>query len=74
MSDKIITIAKYDNYFDANMAKQTLEENGIRAFSGGENTANVYSVTGLAQASLQVFEKDAQKALEILGEAKNEDT
>lgn len=67
--DKLITIKKYQSYMQAEMAKQTLEDNGIKAFVSGENTANIYSLPEVQYAELQVMSPSAEQALQILEEA-----
>lgn len=67
MSDKLITIAQFENYLEANLARQMLEEGGIKSAVTGQNAANVFSgLPAVGFIELQVFEKDAEKALEIL--------
>ncbi len=69
MPDKIITIAIFENSFDAAIAKQSLEEAGINCSVVGETGAHVYSgLSAVNRIELQVFEKDADKAIEILSE------
>ena len=71
MADKLVTIAQYENYIEAEMAKQLLADYGIEAVVTGENTANVYSgLPALSNIELQTLESQAQQALEIL-EANN---
>jgi len=67
MSDKIKTIAFFDNYLDAHLASQRLEDAGIRCAVTGETAANVFSgIPAASRIELQVFEQDADKAIEIL--------
>ncbi|MDD5459432.1 MAG: DUF2007 domain-containing protein [Phycisphaerae bacterium] len=66
MAGKIITIAEYDNYIEAEMAKQTLEDQGITAIVAGANAANIYSVPAVAKVQLQVLEGQAEEAKRIL--------
>ncbi len=73
MTEKIVTIVKYDSYIDADIAKQHLESAGIKAMVSGSNTANVYSICGIAKAELLVFEKDKAAALEVLKDQERED-
>ena len=73
MTEKLVTIAKYRSYIDASMAKQILDDFEIKSVVIGENTANVYTGLGVAVAQLQVFESQAQEALEILEPNKKED-
>ena len=67
--ERLITIRKYPSYIQAEMAKQTLEDNGIRAVVSGENTANVYSLPGIQEAELQVLSDQADEALKLLKES-----
>ncbi len=71
MADKLVTIAKFQSYIDAELAKQKLDDNGIESVVTDQNVANVYSVPAFGQASLQVFESQAKRAQEIL-ESKEE--
>ncbi len=67
MDDKLITIAKFDNSIEADLAKQQLDDFGIKSLLAGVNAANVYSgIAALATIELQVLESQAKKALEIL--------
>ncbi len=67
MPEKIVTIAKFNDYIGAELAKQSLADFGIKAILTGINAANVYSgIPTLARGELQVFQSQAQKALEIL--------
>jgi len=73
MADKLVTIVQFPSYIDAEMAKQLLDDFGIKSVVTGQNAANVYSVPVFAQASLQTFESQAQQALEILESHKKQD-
>ena len=67
MADKLVTIARFADYFEAEMARQLLGDYGIKAVATGENVANIYSgVPALADIELQTLESQAQQALEIL--------
>ena len=68
MADRIITIAKYNTDIRAQLARQALENNGIRCNLGSAHAATLYHFPAIASIELQVFEDDAQKALEILQE------
>jgi hypothetical protein len=67
VKDQLVTIAEYDNSFDAELAKVVLENEGIRSSIVGDNLGSVmpYSTTPYT-VQLQVFEADSQKASEIL--------
>jgi len=73
MTEKLVTIAKYQSYIEASLAKQILDDFEIKSVVTGENTANVYSIPAIAEAQLQVLESQAQEALEILESNKKED-
>jgi ribosomal protein S15P/S13E len=66
MADKLVTIAQFSDYIEANLAKQLLADFGIKSVVTGENTANVYSVPAIAEIDLQVLDSQAQQAQEIL--------
>jgi len=66
MDDKLVTIAQFPNYIEAEMAKQLLADHGIEAVATGENASNVYSLPAIASPELQVLESQAQQAREIL--------
>lgn len=68
MADKFVTIARFENYIEADLAKQLLNDSEIKAFVSGENASNLYP--GLA-AELQVLQSRAKEALEILESNKN---
>ena len=67
MADKLVTIAQFTNYIEADLAKQLLDDFGIKSVVTGQNAANVYSgLPALANVELQTLESQAQQALEIL--------
>ncbi|MHC4740476.1 MAG: putative signal transducing protein [Planctomycetota bacterium] len=67
MEEKLVTIAKFTDKIEADLAKQTLEDFGIKSMITGEDVANVYGpVDALMDLELQVFESQAKEALEIL--------
>ena len=66
MADKLVTIAQFANYIEAEMAKQLLADYGIEAVATGENASNIYSIPAVEGPELQVLESHAQQALEIL--------
>jgi len=66
MDDKLVTIAQFPSYIEAEMAKQLLADHGIEAVATGENASNVYSLPAVASSELQVPESKAQHAREIL--------
>ena len=67
MNEKLITIARFDNYIEAELAKQRLEDEGITAFVAGENANNVYGgVPAVSDIELQTPESQAEQALRLL--------
>ncbi len=67
MADKLVTIAQFADYIEAEMAKQLLDDFGIKSVVTGQNVANIYSgLPALADLKLQTFESQAQEAQEIL--------
>ena len=66
MEDKLVKIAEYETGFEAELAKTRLESEGIKAAAlGADLVANMHTIQ-LAMVELQVFEKDAEKAMQIL--------
>jgi hypothetical protein len=65
MADKLITIAEYMDSIEAEMARQILEDFNIRALIVGQNAADG-RIGVFETVKLQVFEKDAAQAMEIL--------
>jgi hypothetical protein len=66
VDDKLVTIAQYTDYIEAEMAKQLLADYKIEAVVTGDNAANLYPISAVAAIDLQVLEKNAQQAREIL--------
>ena len=67
MTDKLITIAQFNDSIEAEMAKQLLADNGIEAVITGRNVANTYSgLSALGHVELQTFESLAGQATQIL--------
>jgi hypothetical protein len=74
MTNKLITITRFQDSTEAEMAKQLLADNGIEAVVTGQNAANIYS--GLpalgGYCKVEVFENKAQEAREILENRKTQ--
>jgi len=65
--EKLVTVATFTDYIEADLAKQTLEDFGIKSILTGQNVANVYGgVIAAIDLDLQVFENQALRAREIL--------
>jgi hypothetical protein len=73
MEDKLVTVAQFANYIEAEMAKQLLADYGIEAVATGENASNIYSVPAVEGPELQVMESQAQKAREVLQSQKEQE-
>ena len=69
MADKLVKIAQFEDYIQAELAKQLLEDFGIKAFVTGGNVSNVYSIPTLGWAEIQVPQSESNRALEILNSA-----
>lgn len=66
MDDGLVTIAEFENVFEAQVAKAALEDNGISAAIMGETVQNLLPADGMLNVQLQVFAADEQKASEVL--------
>lgn len=68
MSDKLITVATFDNDLDAQLARMRLETNDIKSTIVGENimAIGLYPLGVIVKIELQVFENDLERAKEIL--------
>ena len=73
MADKLVTIARFTNYIEAELAKQLLADYGIEAVAAGQNASNIYSIPAIESPELQVLESKARKALEILASHKKQE-
>lgn len=68
--DKLVTVARFTNYMEAELARQLLDSQGITAFVMGENVATVYGgVPAAIDIQLQTLESQADEATEILDAA-----
>jgi len=74
MSEKLVTIKQFGSYIEASLAKQILADFGIKSVLSGENFAGTFGgINPAMAASLQTFESQAQKALEILEPEKQQE-
>jgi len=73
MDDKLVTIAQFPSYIEAEMAKQLLADYGIEAVATGENASNMYSLPAVEGPELQVRESQARQAQEILESQKEQE-
>jgi hypothetical protein len=76
MDEKLITIAQFPDYIEAEMALQLLTDYGIKAVVIGENAANIYSgMPALGgYCMLQTLESQAEQARQILESHKKQET
>ena len=68
MDDKLIIIAEYHDQLEAQMFKDNLEAEGIKAVIIGEKIHGMYPFGGMQNVQVQVFQKDVEKAMQILDE------
>ncbi|MHC4105597.1 MAG: putative signal transducing protein [Planctomycetota bacterium] len=73
MDEKLVTIAQFASYIEAEMAKQLLADYGIEAVATGENASNMYSLPAIEGPELQVLESQASQAQEILKSQKEKE-
>ncbi|OHB65524.1 MAG: hypothetical protein A2Y76_04540 [Planctomycetes bacterium RBG_13_60_9] len=67
MNEKLVTVARFSDYMKADLARQLLEDEGIKVLVTGQNVANVYGgVPAVADIELQTPENQAEEAREIL--------
>ncbi len=64
MAEKLVTIAKFTDYSEADLARHLLDDFGIKSVVIGEKFGLPYPIP--SQAKLQVFESQAKRAQEIL--------
>jgi hypothetical protein len=68
-NEKLVTVAKFENGFDAELAKIVLEREGIDSVIVGLDAAVSLYFTGIVHIELQVFSGDAARAVELLAKA-----
>jgi len=73
MADKLVTIAQFADSSEADLARQLLGDFGIKAVVTGQHAANIYTLPAVAAAELQVFESEAERALEILESSRKQE-
>jgi hypothetical protein len=72
MSDELVTVAEFDMVFDAEMAKDYLEDNDIKASVVGDDLIAISPAVGKTMVEVKVFEKDAERAKVVLEEHKKQ--
>jgi hypothetical protein len=76
MSDELVTIAEFETAFEAELIKNTLEDNDIKTIVVGQNlTIMPVPMPTIAAIEVKVFAKDAEQAKAILDaqQSQNED-
>ncbi len=66
MEDKLVTVGEFQNGFEAELDKVRLEAEGINAIVVGGELGTHRGAIGPIEVELKVFEKDAQKAAQII--------
>jgi hypothetical protein len=66
MSEKLVTVARFTEYSDADLARQLLEDAGIKAFVMNQNVQVAWGIYPPGGIELQAAESEAQEAREIL--------
>jgi len=72
MEEKLVTIANFTDYSEADLARQLLDDLGIKSVVIGEKFGLPYP-TIPSEAKLQVFESQATRAREILESHKEQE-
>ena len=70
MTEKLATVARYTDHVEADLARQRLEDEGIRAFVMGQNAGIAWGVPPAGGIELQTPESQARAAKEILEAAR----
>ena len=67
MKEKLVPVARFSSYIEADLARQRLEDQGVKAVVTGQNVGNTYSgVPAAIDIELQTLESQAGEAREIL--------
>lgn len=66
VADRLVTVAQFADYIEAEMAKQLLADHGIEAVATCTNASALYSLGNIERPKLQVLESQAERAREIL--------
>ena len=73
MSNTLVTVASFDEPYEAHIARMRLESEGIKCFLGGENFVATYWLLSRVEGGikLKVKEADSKAAIEILARKEN---
>jgi len=67
MSDQLVTVAEYETAFEAELTKNNLQDNGIKAIVVGENLASVMTqIESIVSVEVKVMQADAEKARAVI--------
>jgi len=73
MADKLVVIARFSDYIEAEMARQALADGGIEAVVTGANASSVCPLPAVEGPELQVLESRARRARRILGSGQGQE-
>lgn len=69
MSDTLVTVAGFPNVMEAEIARQALEQEGIRSYVQESESATLWGgVSTLSEVRLEVLEEDQKRARRLLEE------
>jgi len=69
MNDRLVKVGQFPSYIEAELARQRLEDFGIKALVSGDNAANTYAgILAVEGPVIEVFESQAEQARQILAE------
>jgi hypothetical protein len=74
MPDRLVTIAEFANYIEAEMARQLLADYDIESVVVGDNASILYCSPAIEMPQLQVFESQSVLAKDILDSQKQNQT
>jgi hypothetical protein len=66
MNEKLVTVARFTDYAEADLARQLLEDQGINAFVMNQNVGITWGVWPPGGIELQTPESQSDEAKEIL--------
>ena len=66
--EKLVAIQEFESEFDAELAKQVLENAGIKSVVFGEDLVTMLPHINAIRVELRVFERDVERAKQILAE------
>lgn len=74
MNDKLVKVGQFASYIEAELARQRLEDFGIKAVVTGDNASNIYAgILAVEGPVLEVFESQAAQARQILDEQERQE-